>query len=130
MRPKLWLYMAAGEEPSTGIGRWLKKRGEPPVYLSEVRPAATAEIIDAALFNRGLFNSYTEPETVERKRTAEVVYRSFVHAPYSFGVLTYDIADDSLARIILGDSLQTLIRPGDPYRLDVLKAERSGSTRC
>jgi outer membrane protein insertion porin family len=125
MRPKLWLYMVAGEEPSSGIGRWLKKRGEPPVYLSDVRPAATAEIIDAALFNRGVFNSYTEPETVEKECTAEVVYLSFVHTPYRFGELTYDIADDSLARIIRSDSLQILIRPGDPYRLDVLKAERS-----
>lgn len=125
MRPRLWLYMAAGEEPSTGIGRWLKKRGEPPVYLSDVRPAATAEIIDAALFNRGIFNSYTEPETVEKERTAEVVYRSFVHTPYSFGTLTYDIANDSLARIIQSDSLQAFIQPGDPYRLDVLKAERT-----
>ncbi len=124
MRPKLWLYMVTGEEPSTGIGRWLKKRGEPPVYLSEVRPSATAEIIDAALFNRGVFNSYTEQETIERERTAEVVYRSFVHLPYRFGVLTYDIADDSLARLITGDSLQTLIRPGDPYSLDVLRRGR------
>jgi outer membrane protein insertion porin family len=124
MRPKLWLYMAAGEEPSTGIGRWIKKRGEPPVYLSEVRPAATAGIIDAALFNRGLFNSYTEPEIIEGKRTAGVLYRSFVHLPYRFGALTYDIASDSLARIILDDTLQTLIRPGDPYSLDVLRSER------
>ncbi|MDF1572347.1 MAG: BamA/TamA family outer membrane protein [Bacteroidales bacterium] len=124
MRPKLWLYMAAGEDPATGIGRWLKKQGEPPVFLSEVRPAATAEIIDATLFNRGIFNSYTEPETVEGERTAKVVYHSFVHAPYSFGALTYEIADDSLLRLILRDSLRSLIQPGDPYRLDVLKSER------
>ncbi|MCA1746536.1 MAG: hypothetical protein LC655_02490, partial [Bacteroidales bacterium] len=125
MRPKLWLYMAAGEKPSTGMGRWLKKRGEPPVYLSEVRPAATAEIIDAALFNRGFFNSYTETETVEKAHTAQVVYTSFLQEPYRIGALTYSISDDSLRRIILDDSINALIRPGEPYNLDVLKGERS-----
>ena len=125
MRPKLWLYMAAGEEPSTGMGRWLKKKGEPPVYLSEVRPAATAEIIDAALFNKGFFNSYTETETVEKAHTAQVVYTSFLQEPYRIGELTYSISDDSLRQIILDDSINALIRPGEPYNLDVLKGERS-----
>ncbi|MBS0011015.1 MAG: hypothetical protein KFF49_06380, partial [Bacteroidales bacterium] len=128
MRPKLWLYMAVGEQPSTGMGRWLKKKGEPPVYMSEVRPAATAEIIDAALFNRGFLNSYTETETEEKENTARVVYRSFLHEQYRIGELTYAISDDSLRHIILGDSSQSLISPGDPYSLNVLKGERSRIT--
>ncbi|MCA1758005.1 MAG: BamA/TamA family outer membrane protein [Bacteroidales bacterium] len=125
MRPKLWLYMRAGGEPSTGIGRWLKEKGEPPVYISEVRPEATAEIIDASLFNRGFFNSHTETERVEKEKTASVIYRTFLNEQYRTGKLTYSISDDSLRHIILSDSSRSVITPGDPYSLDMLKGERA-----
>ncbi len=52
MRPKLWLYNVAGNpKKKKGFKSWLKKQGEPPVYLSSVKPGETAKFIDAKLFN-------------------------------------------------------------------------------
>ncbi|MFA5417333.1 MAG: hypothetical protein WC341_02635, partial [Bacteroidales bacterium] len=31
MRPKLWMYMAAGENPKSGFNKWLQRNGEAPV---------------------------------------------------------------------------------------------------
>ncbi|NCC74672.1 MAG: hypothetical protein EOM06_14925, partial [Sphingobacteriia bacterium] len=60
MRPKLILYQAAGENPTGRFKKWLKKRGELPVLISQLKPGITADIIDARLFNMGIFNSNTE----------------------------------------------------------------------
>ncbi|MDP2337586.1 MAG: BamA/TamA family outer membrane protein [Bacteroidota bacterium] len=123
-RPKLWLYNVAGEEPKTKLGKWLKKTGEAPVLMSSVKPGVTSEIIDAKLFNIGIFKSFTESKTIEKKRTVKVIYTSHVHKPYVVKDLIYSIADDSLSRLILAEKDKSLIKPGDDYNLDILKNER------
>ena len=124
MRPKLWMYNTAGEDPKTKFKKWLKKTGEAPVLMRDVKPGVTCEIIDARLFNIGIFKSYTESKIVEKKRTAKVIYTSHVHKPYLVKDLVYAISDDSLSRLILTGKDKSLIKPGDDYNLDILKNER------
>ena len=124
IRPKLWINNLAGPEPKTKLERWLKKTGEPPVLMSAIKPGVTAEIIDARLFNLGIFKSFTEARTIEKKRTAKVVYTSHLHKPYVIKALNYAISDDSLSRLILAEKDKSLIKPGQDYNLDVLRNER------
>ncbi|MBV5314330.1 MAG: BamA/TamA family outer membrane protein [Prolixibacteraceae bacterium] len=123
-RPKLSMYTTAKEEPKTKLGRWLKKTGEPPVLMSSIKPGVTSEIIDAKLFNIGIFKSFTESKTIEKKRSAKVIYTSHVHKPYLVKELTYNISDDSIRRLILEEKDESLVKPGDDYKLEVLKNER------
>ncbi|MCK9411339.1 MAG: outer membrane protein assembly factor [Prolixibacteraceae bacterium] len=124
IRPKLWKYNLAGEDPKTKLGKWFKKRGEPPVLMSSVKPGVTRAIIDARLFNIGIFKSYTESKIVEKERTGKVIYTSHVHKPYLVKDLVYAIRDDSISRLILTGKDKSLIKPGDDYNLDILKSER------
>lgn len=124
IRPKLWLNNMAGPEPKTKLEKWLKKTGEPPVLMSSVKPSITAEVIDAMLFNMGIFRSFTEYKTEEKKNSAKVIYTSHLHKPYVVKVLDYNISDDSLSSLILAEKDKTLIKPGDDYNLDALKTER------
>ena len=124
MRPKLWMYMAAGENPKTKFKKWLKKTGEAPVLISSVKPGVTTAIIDAKLFNIGIFKSYTESKIVEKKHTAKVIYTSHIHKPYTVKELIYSISDDSLSQIILTEKKKSFIKPGEDYNLDKLKNER------
>lgn len=124
IRPRLWLYMVAGEDPQTGVGKWMKKTGEAPVYLSSVKPGVTASIIDASLFNMGIFNGYTEFQIEEKKQRAKVIYTSFVHTPYKISELTYAIDDDSLNYWITAGENRSLIKPGADYHLELLQNER------
>lgn len=124
MRPKLWLYMQAGEDPKTKFRKWLKKRGEAPVLMSSVKPGVTVATIDAKLFNNGIFKSYSESKTVEKNRTAKVIYTSHIHKPYTVKDLEYSFSDDSLSNIILSGKKKSLIKPGEDYSLDILKNER------
>ena len=79
MRPKLWMYNMAGDDPKTKIKKWFKKTGEAPVLMQHVKPGVTSEIIDAKLFNIGIFKSFTESKTIEKKHTFKVIYTSHVH---------------------------------------------------
>ncbi len=124
MRPQLMLYMMPGENPKTKFGKWIKKRGDAPVLMSQVKPQATGAVIDAKLFNIGIFNSITSYKIVEKKRTASVVYSSFVHKPYTVNELTYAIRDTNLNTVIMSEKEKSFIKQGDDYNLDVLKIER------
>jgi len=124
MRPKLWKYNMAGENPRSKFKKWLQRTGEPPVLLSSVKPGATSAIIDAKLFNIGIFKSFTESKIVEKKRTAKVIYTSHIHKPYLVKDLAYAISNDSISRIILAEKDKSLIKSGEEYNLDMLKNER------
>ncbi len=124
MRPKLWMYMKAGEDPKSKFKKWLQKNGEAPILMSSIKPTATAAIIDAKLFNVGIFKSYTEFKVIEKKRKAKVIYVSRIHKPYTIEDLVYSISDDSISHIILKDQEKSIIKKGDDYSLDKLKAER------
>jgi outer membrane protein insertion porin family len=125
MRPKLWMHNAAGETPDTKIKKWLKKRGEAPVLLSNIKPGVTAEFIDAGLFNIGIFNSFTNFEIVEKKHTAKIIYTSYIHQQYIINDFTTAISDDSLRFIILKEEKESLIKPGKNYNLATLEMERN-----
>jgi outer membrane protein insertion porin family len=124
IRPKLWKYNLAGENPQSKFNKWLQRTGEPPVLMSSVKPGATSAIIDAKLFNIGIFKSVTESKIVEKKRTAKVIYTSRIHKPYLVKELIYTISNDSLSRLILTEKDKSLIKPGEEYNLDQLKNER------
>jgi outer membrane protein assembly factor BamA len=123
-RPKLWMYMKAGEKPQGKIKKWFKKNGEAPVYISSINPTVTAAIVDARLFNIGIFNSYTEYKIIEKKHTSNIIYTSHIQIPYTLKEVEYSIRDDSLSRNILKEKKKSLIKTGDDYNLEKLKNER------
>lgn len=125
MRPSMILYFIPGEDPKTKFGKWIKKQGDAPVLMRQVKPQATAAVIDAKLFNIGVFNSSTSYKIKEKKRTASVIYTSFVHKPYKLEKLKYAIPDDSIMSVILPEESKTFLKTGRYYNLDELKQERS-----
>src|ERR1035437_7544697 len=124
MRPQVWMYMKAGTNPTGKFKKWLKKTGQAPVLMSSIKPQATAAIIDAKLFNIGIFNSMTEFRIVEKEHTASVVYTSYIHTRFKVKEVQYSISDDSISHIIHSASDMTVIKSGDDYNLDMLKVER------
>ena len=125
MRPSVWMYLSAGENPKSKLDKWLRKKGTAPVLLSEIKPALTSGIIDATLFNNGFFKSYTDYRVVDKNRIAKVIYTSHIHEPYRIKELNYAIADDSLNQLIVAEKDKSLIKSGADYNLDLLKNERN-----
>ncbi|MCA1759743.1 MAG: hypothetical protein LC658_08225, partial [Bacteroidales bacterium] len=121
MRPKLWMYLTAGESPKSKFKKWLKKRGEAPILITDIKPGVTAEFIDAGLFNIGIFNSFTNSKIVEKKHTAKIIYTSYIHQPYIINDFIYAISDDSLSFAIQKEEKKSLIKPGKAYNLATLE---------
>jgi hypothetical protein len=124
MRPKLWMYLKAGEEPKSKFKKWLKRNGEAPVFINNLKPGISSAIIDAKLFNIGIFKCYTEYKILDKKRTAKIIYISHIHKPYTIKELKYQISDNPLNNIILSEKENSLINAGENYNLDKLKNER------
>ena len=141
MRPRVMLYNAGGEDPTSKFKKWLKKSGQAPVLLSHTKPSLTASIIDAQLFNIGIFNSTTAFEIKEKKHTAKVVYTSYIDKPYVFSELIYDISPQEkqqeadsielnesklkqISDIILAEKGKSFVRVGENYSLELLQKER------
>ena len=124
MRPQLWIYRLAGENPKGKIKKWLRKTGEAPIYMSSIKAGATTSSIDAKLFNLGIFNSSTSATIIEKKHTAKVIYTSKVHKPYIVKAIDYSLSDTLLSNAILADKGNSLVKIGSNYNLDMLKSER------
>jgi outer membrane protein assembly factor BamA len=92
--------------------------------MGNVKPTVTSSIIDANLYNTGIFRSSTKFKIIEKKHTLKVIYISTIHEPYTVKDLIYSVSDDSLNLLILTEKENSLIKPGENYNLDILKNER------
>jgi outer membrane protein assembly factor BamA len=92
--------------------------------MSSVKPGITSAVIDAKIFNIGIFNGYTEYRVIEKKHTAKVLYTSHIHQPFIINEKQYALSDDSITRIFKRDRERSLIDPGTGYNLERLKNER------
>ncbi len=124
MRFKLWRYMAAGDTAESKLKKWMKRTGEAPVMMDNVKPMVTSTVIDARLYNIGIFKSFTEYSITEKRKTAKVIYTSRIHQPFAVKEMNYAVSDSSLSRIILTEKEKSLIKPGDDYSLEKLRNER------
>jgi outer membrane protein assembly factor BamA len=124
MRPQLLIYQFAGTNPRSKLQKWLQKSGDAPVLLSAIKPAVTAAIIDAKLFNIGIFNSYTQYDIVEKKHTAKIIYTSKIHKPFTVKEITYDISDENISGLIVKGKEKSIIKVDEEYNLEILKTER------
>lgn len=126
LRPKLYAYNATKEpKKEKGIRYWLKyKFGEEPVLLGDVDREFNKDIIVNYSENKGYFNARAKYDTVSKNKKAQVIYTLNPGGRYLISNVTFP-ADSSLINSeiqILKD--KTLLKTGNPFDLDVIKAER------
>lgn len=122
---KFWLqlYSLSGEDPTSGLNRWLKKIGEPPVVFSEDLMANSSQQLEMFLFNKGYFNASVTDTALIKKHRASVVYRIDPGEPYYIRNVDYFFQDASLASFVMEDTAQRLVKAGAQYDVDVFQAE-------
>ncbi|WP_291285371.1 BamA/TamA family outer membrane protein [Flavobacterium sp.] len=126
LRPKLWFYNMAGEpKKQKGIRYWLRtKVGEPPVLFSKVDLDYNAAVLRNFTENRGYFKTRVSADSTVSDKRATAEYTVVPKKQYRIKSVIFP--DDSLAmsRIIGRSSRRSLLKVGQPYDLDVIKAER------
>jgi outer membrane protein assembly factor BamA len=125
MRIGLYSYYRTQAKNPGFIMRYIhKKIGEEPVYLSNVDPEKTGELINNRLENKGFFNNTVTSETKTSKKTSSMAYEAQVGTPYLLE--TFQLDSDSLPiyREIQKSMGGTLLKKGDRYDLSRMKMER------
>ena len=127
LRIGLWSYYKNQEEKPGIIAKFIyRKYGEEPVYLSDLESERTISLIHNRLENRGYFFASVDQEVKEKNQTASAVYS--VHLPAPYRLETYQYYGDTTRflekEIEFIMHQKPLLKIGDRYDLDKLKAER------
>lgn len=127
MRLRLYAYNIAGNPKSeTSLRGKLKyKFGEPPVVLSDVNFDKNNIILQNYLENRGYFQSTVTADTVVKRKKARAVYHAKVGTRYRIKEVAFEMDSSFLGNAIRNSAPLSILRPGRPYNLEVIKAERA-----
>lgn len=120
-------YKAQREKPGF-FNKFMNKRfGEEPVYLSDVDPFQTEQLLKNRLENRGYFYSSIDHtvEEYEDGNFAKLLYKANLpQQPYKLE--KYRVDNDSLQiyREIQEILPESALNEGEPFNLEMMKAER------
>jgi outer membrane protein insertion porin family len=126
VRLKLWIYNIAGTtNKKKGFKHWLKyKIGEPPVLASPAILQNNAQVLQSHLENKGFFHDTVVVTTSVTDKHLTATYTAQVGPRYTIGKIDYPDDSDVVSNRI--DTLQrgSLLKKGDFYDLETIKAER------
>lgn len=122
---KLGIYNLAGEpKKPKGFRNWLRKQGEPPVLLSEVKLKYNNDVLTSYLISEGYLQATVTGDTVVKDKKGKAVYTAETGNRYKINKVTFPPDTGVLTKIINQNKNKTLIKVGDYYDLDNYKNER------
>nr|WP_322625300.1 BamA/TamA family outer membrane protein [uncultured Flavobacterium sp.] len=128
LRFKLYFYNLAGEpKKEKGFRNWLRtKVGEPPVLFSQVDLDYNADILQNYAENKGYFKTRTSADSISKNRRAQAIYTISPGRQFTIRNVTFpkDSLSSQLEKDIARTKRRTLLRPGEPYDLGIIKDER------
>jgi len=119
----LWLYNSSKLEKDNNWNEWLRRNGEEPVIWQQSITDKSVEQLGLYLKNRGYYSAAVSDTVITKKKRAEVIYHIKTSWPYTINKIIYTIADTSIARFILADTLHSLVKSGMLLDEDILNAE-------
>jgi hypothetical protein len=126
----LHVYNIADGARSNSITRWMKNTiGEPPVVFDRIMTQNTVNQFQLFMHSKGYFNADVEYSETIRNRKANIIYTITGNTPYHIRNKSYDIPDPFIRGLIIGDSVNSLIKVGSRYDADDLQNERNRITR-
>jgi outer membrane protein assembly factor BamA len=124
-RYKLYIYDKTKTNKKRGLKHYLNTHlGEPPVLISAVDLDKNSNILQNRLQNEGYFLAQVTGDTVSKDKTAKAIYTAQTGPAYHYHKIAFPTNNDDLDTAVAGTSKQTLLKVGDKFNLDVIKAER------
>src|ERR1700744_5235352 len=127
LRYKLWIYDKTRTKKLPGLKHYLNTHlGEPPVLVSSVDLEKNASILQNRLQNESYFVAQVAGDTVSKKnsKVAKAIYSVQTGPAYHYRKIVFPQEKDDLDTAVNGTAAQSLLKVGDKYNLDVIKAER------
>lgn len=126
MRLRLGIYNMAGTDTTKWWNRWWRRLGEPPVIYDTTLTEQSVRQLSKVLENRGYLHPEVTAETTpdSARRKMKVEYRLRPGERYTIRNIDYEVEDSTLRRLILSDSTQMIVNPGDPLNRADLDLQR------
>lgn len=126
LRPKLYFYNIAGEpKKEKGIKYWLKNKvGEPPVLFGQVNMEYNVDLLQNYVENKGFFNAKTNLDSTTRNKKVTAEYSITLNKPYLIKEVSFPKDSSQITAAVSSTRGNSFLKPGNPYDLDVIKAER------
>jgi outer membrane protein insertion porin family len=123
---KLGLYNLAREpkKPKGGLRNWLRKIGEPPVLLSEVKIPYNNAVLKSHLISQGYLQSDVTGDTVIKGKKGKAVYTANTGPRYKINSIAFPNDSTGIDRIVNENKSKSLLKAGNHYDLEVFKNER------
>jgi len=122
---KLIFYDMAGDTSKHGfIRKFLRKIGRPPILLSSVNLDYNVKLLENYLQNLGYFHAVASGDTIVKHRKGHAYYTITPGVDYTIKNVSFETDSSSLGQAIKATQPKTLLHPGDPFNLEVIKGER------
>ncbi len=107
------------------FGEWLLSRGEAPVIYDSLSTDKSAEQIHFFLKGKGHFVSSVSDSVRFKKNGKAIVYYTVKATPaYKVNSIDYTFPGDYIKPYIIKDTINSLVKVGNNFDVDVLKNER------
>lgn len=125
LRPKLYIYNITRTTKKKGLKHYLNTHfGEPPVLASAVDLTKNSNILINRLQNEGYFQAQVTGDTVSKGKKTTAIYTTNTGPGYTIRKIVFPNGKDNLDTAIAGIAKQSLLKVGDKFNLDKIKAER------
>jgi outer membrane protein insertion porin family len=124
MRPKLAVYNMFANAKKGLFKNIREKYGEPPVLSSQLDLQANIKSLENYLVNKGWFRGKVKGDTISRNKTLKAEYTAETGIQYTIGNVQFPNDSSALSLAINQTVPNTLLKPGEPFDIDVIKAER------
>lgn len=122
---KLGIYNLAGQpKKPKGFRNWLRRQGEPPVLLNEVKLKYNNDVLSSYLISEGYLQATVTGDTVVKGKKGKAIYTAVTGQRYKINKINFPPDTGVLTKIINANKDKTLLKVGDYYDIDTYKNER------
>ena len=124
MRPKLTIYNMFRNSKKGIFKNIREKHGEPPVLASQLSLSSNIKSLENYMVNKGWFYGKVTADTVAKRKTLKATYKAETGLQYKIKEVQFPTDSSELSQAIRSAAPNTLLKPGEPFDIDVIKAER------
>ncbi|HUR66610.1 MAG TPA: BamA/TamA family outer membrane protein [Chitinophagaceae bacterium] len=124
MRPKLAIYNMFRNAKKGLFKNIRDKYGEPPVLASQLDLGANIKSLENYLVNKGWFQGKVTGDTIVRNKTVKAKYKAQAGIQYKINSIHFPTDSSDVSKAVVNTFPNTLLKPGAPFDIDVIKAER------
>jgi len=120
----LGLYNAAPKCETCWLGRSMRRLGEAPVVFDPDMVEQSNANIRSHLRTRGYYHASVQDTVTFRRHKARVLYTVRPDTVIRIRSVSYNLGRDSLARAVMADAANSLLRSGEPLSIVMMEKER------